>query len=276
VVGYVLGPLITLACITLGRRFTVNLWRNPSYADMHVTRIRPFTSYIAGRGATRGTLPLFAGVGFGGIGVAAAAALPAGPVAHDSPVFVLATVTFALAFIGLGLIVSIILFNRPLTLVPPYMRGEDGLAIGWWRCRDLPADQRQIARRQRRKGPLGHPAPPPGPPLSPVPGGGVIALSRVEGVRRDRLAEYQIAMDGKRVAMIIAGERVELPVPPGRHTVFVQDGWARSPRLEVDAQPGQMIELECAPGTLPPYGHGVDNYVQLTRAGQIVPANGVG
>jgi hypothetical protein len=224
---------------------------------------------------TRGMLPAVAGVGFVGIAIAVSAGLPSGPVAHDNPGFVLATACFVVGVVSIGLSLSIILFNRPLTLVPPYMRGEDGLAIGWWRCRDLPPDQRQVARRQRRKGPLGHPAPPPGPPLTPVPGGGVIALSRLDGIRRDRNAEYQVAVDGNRVAMIIAGERVELPLPAGRHTVFLQDGWARSPQLAVDVAAGQVIELECAPGSAPPYGHGVDNYVQLTRAGHTAPVNGV-
>ncbi len=103
--------------------------------------------------------------------------------------------------------------------------------------------------------------------MTAAPGGSVITLSRMPGGWRDRLRRYQVIIDGEQVAMIRRGERLDLPVTPGRHTVYLQISWARSPRLEVDVAPGEVIALECAPTNVPPYGPGADAYIELRRTG---------
>jgi hypothetical protein len=56
----------------------------------------------------------------------------------------------------------------------------------------------------------------------------------VPGGWRDRVRRYQVIIDGERVAMIKRGQRIDLPVTPGRHVIFLQIEWARSPQLDVD------------------------------------------
>lgn len=102
--------------------------------------------------------------------------------------------------------------------------------------------------------------------MNAAPGGSVIALFRVQGGWRDRLRRYQVMIDGQQVAMIKHGQRIDVPVTPGRHTVFLQISWARSPRLEVDLDPGQTVALECAPTDVPPFGPGADAYIELRRS----------
>lgn len=101
--------------------------------------------------------------------------------------------------------------------------------------------------------------------MTAAPGGGVITLTRVPGGWRDRLRRYQVIVDDEQVAMIKRGERLSLPVTPGRHTVFLRISWARSPALEVDVAPGEAVALECAPGVVPPFGPGADAYIELRR-----------
>ena len=103
--------------------------------------------------------------------------------------------------------------------------------------------------------------------MTAEPGGSVIALSRVPGAWRDRLRRYRVMIDGEPVAMIKRGQRIDLPVTPGRHTVFLQIDWARSPQLEVDLAPGQTVLLECASTNMPPFGPGAGAYIDLRRTG---------
>jgi hypothetical protein len=102
--------------------------------------------------------------------------------------------------------------------------------------------------------------------MTAEPAGSVITLSRLPGSRRDRLRRYRVMIDGEWVAMIKRGQRIDVPVTPGRHTVFLQVDWARSPQLEVDLAPGQTVSLECAPTNIPPFGPGADAYIDLRRA----------
>jgi hypothetical protein len=75
------GGLMMVAAIMVGTRLSVRVWRNPTYAEMltQAGRVLPF-SYATSRGVTRGTVLLWAGVGFIGAGTLAAAALPSRPV----------------------------------------------------------------------------------------------------------------------------------------------------------------------------------------------------
>ncbi|HEX4059653.1 MAG TPA: hypothetical protein VHY58_01415 [Streptosporangiaceae bacterium] len=92
-----------------------------------------------------------------------------------------------------------------------------------------------------------------------------ITVSRVPGGWKDRLRRYQVVIDGEQVAAIKHGERVDLPVTPGKHTVFMKISWARSPQLELDVAPGQVVTLECAPTGSPPAGPGAATYIDLRR-----------
>jgi hypothetical protein len=103
--------------------------------------------------------------------------------------------------------------------------------------------------------------------MTEAPGEGMITLSRVPGGWKDRLRRYQVVIDGEQVASVKHGERVDLPVTAGKHTVYMQISWARSPRLELDIAPGQVVTLECAPTNSPPLGAGAETYIDLRRTG---------
>jgi hypothetical protein len=163
IAGCIAGGVALLASVTFGPRIVGKIWRDPQYAEMMAWsgRVLPF-GYATSRGATRGALPLWVGVGFIGAGTIAASALP-GRAAHPAPVslaLVAAIVCYAAGLAGIGLNLSIVWFNRPRRLVPPHMRGEEGLVSAWWRCRKLPPAQRRAAARARRRWPaLGPQAP---------------------------------------------------------------------------------------------------------------------
>ena len=134
----VAGILLVLGAVTLGPRIGAKVWRDPAYAEK-MTRsghVLPF-GYAIRRGMTRGVLPLWTGIGFIGVGTLAAAALPAGPAHQSSPALVCATVCYALGIAAIGLNIWIVWFNRPRRLVPPYMRGEEGLVTAWRRAHNL-------------------------------------------------------------------------------------------------------------------------------------------
>ena len=44
------------------------------------------------------------------------------------------------------------------------------------------------------------------------------------------------------------GQRLEFPVAPGRHEIFLKIDWCTSPVVEIEAQPGEVIELSCRAG----------------------------
>lgn len=148
------GGLMVLASAALGPRISVRVWRDPAYAYKMTQAglVLPF-GYATSRGVTRGTLPLWAGVGFIGAGTLAAAVLP-GRAAHpDLSVLIAGLACYALGLAAVGLNIWIVWLNRPRFLVPPHMRGEDGLVTAAWRDRRLPPSQRKAAARARRRWP---------------------------------------------------------------------------------------------------------------------------
>jgi hypothetical protein len=85
-------------------------------------------------------------------------------------------------------------------------------------------------------------------------GGARIVLSRERGGWRDRARSYDVVLDGERVAKIKRGSQVELPVPPGRHEIVLRIDWCSSQVLQLDVEPGDAIQLSCAPGGRPAGG----------------------
>jgi hypothetical protein len=75
-----------------------------------------------------------------------------------------------------------------------------------------------------------------------------IVLSRERGAWRDLVRSYGVVIDGEQVAKIKRGERIELPVTPGRHEIFMRIDWCTSPTMHLDVRPGDYIQLWCAPG----------------------------
>ena len=134
----VAGILMVLGGVVFGPRIVTRVWRDPAYAERMVRsgRVLPF-SYATSRGVTRGTLPLWAGIGFIGGATLAAASLPATRTHPGSSALIAATACYALGLAAIGLNLWIVWFNRPRRLVPPHMRGDEGLATAWLRSRKI-------------------------------------------------------------------------------------------------------------------------------------------
>jgi hypothetical protein len=98
-----------------------------------------------------------------------------------------------------------------------------------------------------------------------------IAVTRARGGWRDLLRKYLIMIDGAVAGKIRRGQTLELPVTPGRHEIFLKVDWCRSPSVELDASPGEVIDLRCAPGGSAMEGLGAvlgdatASYISLTR-----------
>jgi hypothetical protein len=163
IAGAVAGGVMLLASVAAGPPLVRRVWREPEYAEMMARsgRVLPF-GYATSRGVTRGALPLWVGVGLIGAGTVAAAALP-GRTAHPAPVsvaLVAAIACYAAGLAAIGLNLSLVWFSRPRWLMPPHMRGDEGLVSAWWRCRTLPPAQRRAAARARRNWPARGPGAP--------------------------------------------------------------------------------------------------------------------
>jgi hypothetical protein len=88
-----------------------------------------------------------------------------------------------------------------------------------------------------------------------------LIVTRDRGGWRDRARSYEVVIDGKKAANIKRGQRVELPIASGRHEVFVRINWGTSPSIQLDALPGESIQLLCTTGSSQ-LGSG---YISLSR-----------
>jgi hypothetical protein len=73
----------------------------------------------------------------------------------------------------------------------------------------------------------------------------------VAGEQRDRLQRYRVLIDGRKAAKIMRGQRVELPVPPGRHVIHLRSIWVGSQFIPFEARAGQVLRFCCEPGGFP-------------------------
>jgi len=97
-----------------------------------------------------------------------------------------------------------------------------------------------------------------------------LVLTRERGGWRDWFRSYSVMIDQQEAGRVKRGERVELPITAGHHEVFVKIDWCKSPTLEVDAAPDEVVEMSCAPGGSAGSGLqdvvvGTDSYITLTR-----------
>jgi hypothetical protein len=100
-------------------------------------------------------------------------------------------------------------------------------------------------------------------------GHALIVLTR-KRAWRDGLRGYAVLIDGEPIAKIRNGQRLVLPVKPGRHEVFLKISWCRSPSLHLDTEPGEVTELACEPrgparGGLGDVLHAPGEYIRLVR-----------
>lgn len=65
---------------------------------------------------------------------------------------------------------------------------------------------------------------------------------------RDLARSYEVVVDGTPVTRIWRGQRIELPISPGRHQVFMSVNWGTSDPVELQIQPGESVQLFCRTG----------------------------
>ena len=61
----------------------------------------------------------------------------------------------------------------------------------------------------------------------------------------NKFRDYEIYVDGELEAELSEGEKVEIEVSPGKHTVLAQIDWCKSRELELDLEAGAKEELIC-------------------------------
>jgi hypothetical protein len=111
-----------------------------------------------------------------------------------------------------------------------------------------------------------------GAPVTVPEGAAVVVLWRVKGEQRDRLQRYRVLIDGRKAAKIRRGERIELPVPPGRHVIHLRSIWVGSQFIPFEARAGQVLRFCCEPGGFPGMTQAdmerdVTGYIRLRRLG---------
>ena len=107
--------------------------------------------------------------------------------------------------------------------------------------------------------------------MSSADGDAKIVLTRDRGGWRDRFRSYAVMVDKQEVGQVRRGQRLEIPVTPGLHQIFLKIDWCTSPTVEVDAGPHDVIEMSCAPAGPATAGLGAvvgntDAYITLTRS----------
>jgi hypothetical protein len=76
-----------------------------------------------------------------------------------------------------------------------------------------------------------------------------IVVSRDRRGWRDRARSYGIVIDGKQVAKIKRGQRIELPIASGWHEILMRINWGDSQSIQLDVLPGESIQLFCTTGS---------------------------
>ncbi len=102
------------------------------------------------------------------------------------------------------------------------------------------------------------------------PPGATIVISRKRGGWRDRARSYLVMLDDQQVAKIRHGQRIDLPVAPGQHKLFLKIAWCQSRSFTFVARSGEAVEFQCEPGGSSAAALGqvladTDAYIKLTR-----------
>lgn len=66
-------------------------------------------------------------------------------------------------------------------------------------------------------------------------------------LERDRLRSYVVMVDERPSGYLRRGKEIVINVAPGHHEVRIKIDWTGSPRLPVDVQPGQQVNLVAIP-----------------------------
>jgi hypothetical protein len=87
--------------------------------------------------------------------------------------------------------------------------------------------------------------------------GGTLSVAR-QGHILDRHRKWDVVVDGEKVASVSSGRTCEVPLPCGKHEVWVGHRWLSSPARSLLVRHGEIVEFTCRPRPHPliwiPYG----------------------
>jgi hypothetical protein len=86
-----------------------------------------------------------------------------------------------------------------------------------------------------------------------------LIVSRARFGWRDLGRSYEVVVDGTPLAKIRHGQRIELPISPGRHRVLMYINWGTSDPVDLEVQPGEAVQLFCKTG----HSRMGDGYIDL-------------
>ena len=78
--------------------------------------------------------------------------------------------------------------------------------------------------------------------------GSSLIVSRARFGWRDLARSYDAVVDNIHIARIRRGERIEVPISPGRHKIFMSINWGSSDPIELEVRPGESAQLFCKTG----------------------------
>ena len=76
-------------------------------------------------------------------------------------------------------------------------------------------------------------------------------IKRVASNWQDKLRDYIVLVDGKKIANVSNGSEVEFEVEPGKHTVQLKIDWCYSPEFDVMVSANESVGFECGPNAKP-------------------------
>lgn len=97
----------------------------------------------------------------------------------------------------------------------------------------------------------------------------LLAISRDKRGSRDIFRSYAVIVDGEKVGRIRRGKRLEIPIAPGDHEIFLKIDWCQSSVITFTVREGNVVEFACRPGGS--MGSGSrdaaigESYISLTR-----------
>ncbi len=78
-----------------------------------------------------------------------------------------------------------------------------------------------------------------------------LIIRRQHAVWGDRLRDYAVFVDGRKVAEISNGAEARIPVSAGRHAVQLRIDWCQSNRLDIVVDENSDTIVECGPNAKP-------------------------
>lgn len=78
-----------------------------------------------------------------------------------------------------------------------------------------------------------------------------LVVRRKKHAWQDRMRDYAVLVNGKKVASVSNGSDADITVKPGKHRVQLKIDWCGSPPIDLEVGDGQTVVVECGPNSHP-------------------------